>query len=120
MAKRYFVGFMLCFVLAGFATADPADGSSRSFWHCVFWESLCPPTGCCPDDYVIKPFPAIHRVPCCGSEDDYCIKPFPCVPTQHCGGPDDYCPKPFPTLLCPPHSPYLQCGPSPCDACNHR
>ena len=44
-----------------------------------------------------------------------------CPPTGCC--PDDYCRKPLPTLLCPPLSPYLQCGPpnGPCATCGrHR
>ena len=119
MARRWFIGFMLCFASVGYVIADPSPGP---FWHCLY-RPLCPPTGCCPNDYVHKPFPTICPIPCCGGPDDYCRKPFPCVPTQHYGGPDDYCRKPFPTLLCPPLSPYLQCGPSdgPCDGCNkHR
>lgn len=76
---------------------------------------VCPPVGCCPDDYCKKVSPLIPCLPRCGSCDDYCRKSMPCLTdVGRCGTCDDYCRKGLPCLLCPPWSPYLQCGPPDC------
>ena len=114
MKSRYIGILLLGLMLVGSAVAD----GPRPFWQSL-WNrgSVCPPTGCCPNDYVHKPIPSICPLPRCGGPDDYCRKPMPCVPNlPRCGGPDDYCRKAMPCLLCPPISPYLQCG-SPEDQC---
>ena len=110
MNWRYCIGWAVCLTWAGFVAADPPMATPRPFWQCWLYRPLCPPVGCCPDDYARKPYPSIYQVGHCGGVDDYCRKPIPSVPLTHCGGPDDYCRKPLPTLLCPPPSPYLQCG----------
>ena len=92
------------------------------FWQ-HWWTRACPSVGCCPDDYVRKPMPPICPLPCHGGPDDYCRKPMPYIRPVPCGGSvDDYCRKPLPCLLCPPLSPYLQCGPShaACAECDKR
>jgi len=123
MTTRTCIGFVLSLALACSALAEPPVDAPRphllSHW---LWTRNCPPTGCCPDDYCRKPLPIVPLVHC-GGHDDYCRKPLPTVPLVHCGGHDDYCRKPLPTLLCPPLSPYLQCGPpnGPCASCGrHR
>jgi hypothetical protein len=114
MRARGCIGLVLCMAWAGYANADPPDGTPHPFWHGGWnWGQVCPSVGCCPDDYVPKPFPLLRPLPCGGGPDDYCRKPLPCVPAVPCGGsPDDYCRKPLPHLLCPPLTPYLQCGSS--------
>jgi hypothetical protein len=116
MKLRYCIGVLGCLVLAGYVGADPP----HPFWR-GWCAPLCPSTGCCPDDYVRKPLPCVPVIRC-GGPDDYCRKPLPCVPVIRCGGPDDYCRKPLPCLLCPPLTPYLQCGPSDgsCSVCDKR
>src|SRR5262245_4973331 len=96
----------------GMAAADPPKWTKAS---------CCPNLGCCPDDYCKKPCPSICPVPCCGGPCDYCRKPFPYIAeVGRCGGPNDYCRKPMPCLLCPPTSPYLQCGTSDTGCCSKR
>jgi hypothetical protein len=117
MKARWCVGLVLGLACIGRIQADPPDAAPRHF-SLRWW--TCPCIGHCPDDYVRKPFPAICPISPCGTTDDYCRKPFPCnLAIPHCGGPDDYCRKPLPCLLCPPLSPYLQCGP-PDDGCPGR
>jgi hypothetical protein len=120
MKMRWCAGLLLCLAWAGRVNADGDWGLPCLSWlHWSHW-AVCPSVGCCPDDYVRKPFPRLYCVSHCGGPDDYCRKPFPPAPPLPCHGtPDDYCRKPFPTLLCPPHSPYLQCGPpdASCAAC---
>jgi hypothetical protein len=117
--RRYGIGLVLGLAWITSAAADPPV-QSPPCWH-GWWQhsKACPPIGCCPDDYHRKPFPLITSIPCGGGPDDYCRKPFPVIaPVKYCGRLDDYCRKPFPCLLCPPPSPYLQCGPAagPCPA----
>ena len=100
------VGALLCLASATIVAADPPH--PLRWW---LYTPVCPSTGCCPDDYCLKPLPCVPVVRC-GGPDDYCKKPLPCVPVLRCGGPDDYCKKPMPCLLCPPVSPYLQCAPA--------
>ena len=124
MSVRWFLGVVLSLACAGTLHAEPPTTSN---WWCGLgkwtWTQNCPSTGCCPDEYMRKPFPSICPVCYCGGPDDYCRKPLPCVPAlPYCGGPDDYCCKPMPCLLCPPLTPWLQCGPadgscSPCGKC---
>lgn len=117
MTVRISLGILLSMAWVSFAGADPPIATARPFWQHWWSTSACPPVGCCPNDYVRKPMPAIGPVPRCGGVDDYCRKPLPCVPTvPRCGMPDDYCRKALPWLLCPPLSPFLQCGPS-ADCC---
>ncbi|HZZ82712.1 MAG TPA: hypothetical protein VFE62_29710 [Gemmataceae bacterium] len=105
MKRGCVVGLLLCLLSTGIVFADgPAPR-----WRFWLGAPVCPPTGCCPNDYLPKPLPCVPRVPC-GGPDDYCKKPLPCVPRVPCGGPDDYCKKPLPCLLCPPVSPFLRCG----------
>src|SRR6516164_3072689 len=111
MRIRFCIGLLLGIACVGHVAADPPTAAPRHFWQ-HWWTQACPPVGCCPDDYVRKPMPPICPLPCGGGPDDYCRKPMPCVPPLPHGGPDDYCRKPLPCLLCPPLSPYLQCGPS--------
>jgi hypothetical protein len=106
MRLKWCLSFIVCLAWIGYAAADPP----RTFWQRLC-TPVCPSLGCCPDDYVHKPVPAIGPIPRCGGPDDYCGKPIPCVPLMRCGGPDDYCRKPLPCLLCPPVTPYLQCLP---------
>lgn len=76
----------------------------------------CPSVGCCRDDYERKCL-TIEPAPRCGGPDDYCRKPIPCIgDIVRVGCPYDYCRKPLPSLLCPPWSPFLSCGPllNPC------
>ena len=63
----------------------------------------------CPDDYCRKSMPGVACLPC-GQPDDYCRKLLPRIGRLPCGEPDDYCRKPYPALVCPPVSPFLQCG----------
>lgn len=114
MGPRCCIGLALCLAWTGYVHADPPDGTPHPFWH-NWWHCgpVCPPVACCPDDYVHKPFPLLCPLPCGGGQDDYCRNPFPFVPAVPCcGSPDDYCRKPVPSLLCPPLTPYLQCGSS--------
>jgi hypothetical protein len=124
MRVHWCVGLLLCLAWADHVNAQPQAQPRRPCWHdWCNWAPLCPPVGCCPDDYVRKPFPSLCPTPCCGGPDDYCRKPLPCVPAVPCcGGPDDYCRKPLPCLLCPPITPYLQCGPADgsCSTCGKR
>jgi hypothetical protein len=84
--------------------------------HCLSATNGCHSLGCCPDDYRRKPCPAIYPIGHCGGCNDYCRKAMPCIgDIARCGSCDDYCRKPLPTLLCPPCSPYLRCGPA--DTC---
>ena len=110
MTLRWCIGLAVCLALVGHVAADPPVGSPRALWQ-RWCAPVCPSVGCCPDDYCRKPIPCVPPVQC-GGPDDYCRKPIPCVPPVPCGGPDDYCRKSLPCLLCPPASPYLQCGPA--------
>jgi hypothetical protein len=118
------IGCLLCLAWAGYVNAEPPTGTPPPFWHGLgSWGRVCPSVGCCPDDYVHKPFPSICPISHCGGPDDYCRKLQPCVPAlPHCGSPDNYCSKLFPCLLCPPVTPYLHCGPpdGPCPTCGNR
>jgi hypothetical protein len=114
MWQRLFT-IILCVVWAGPGmTQSPAR--QHSWLTC--WTNgtkTCPSVGCCPDDYCGKPCPVIADVSRCGGPNDYCRKPMPCLADIfRCGGCDDYCRKPLPSLLCPPCSPFLQCGPTSC------
>ena len=102
---------LVCLLVADHAAAQHPP-APRHPWHGI-WSMLngCPPLGCCPDDYCRKPMPAAPPRDC-GGADDYCRKPMPCISSipRSCIC-DDYCRKPLPTMLCPPLTPYLQCGP---------
>lgn len=107
----------LCLIWVGPALAQhPVAGGHRL--GCSKPPHRCPSIGCCPDDYVRKPCPLIQPLCYCGAVDDFCRKAAPCISNlRYCGDCDDYCRKPLPCLLCPPLSPYLQCGScSPCGA----
>jgi hypothetical protein len=116
------LGFVILLASVGSAAADPPAPLLPCWQRWWLGTANCPSVGCCPDDYCRKPLPCVPVVRC-GGPDDYCRKPLPCVPVVRCGGPDDYCRKPLPCLLCPPWSPYLQCGPpdGSCPTCRqHR
>jgi hypothetical protein len=124
MLKHCWIAVLLGLVWAGsVAATDPQVWGLPHLWR-PWWNGgrVCPSVGCCPDDYCRKPMPCICPVPRCGSCDDYCRKPMPCLcPVPRCGSCDDYCHKPLPCLLCPPLTPYLQCGPDPgCSTCGRR
>ena len=114
---------LLLILLAGAGCANPERGDRvRGLLVDCPWLRTreCPPLPCCPDDYVCKPQPRICPVRYCGECDDYCVKPMPCIANIcRCGSCDDYCAKSLPCLLCPPLTPYLQCGPPEehCAAC---
>jgi hypothetical protein len=114
MRVHSWLGLTLCLACSGQVGADLPAGNVQPHSHWVRnGARTCPPVGACPNDYVRKPFPSILPIPRCGTTDDYCRKPLPSVPAvPRCGGPNDYCRKPLPNLLCPPLSPYLQCGPT--------
>ena len=114
MSKRWCLGIALCCACAAHICADPPDGTLDPHVHGWRpWARICPSVGCCPDDYVHKPLPPNLGIPRCGTADDYHRKPLPpAPPVPRCDGPNDYCRKLLPYLLCPPVSPYLQCGPS--------
>jgi hypothetical protein len=135
MRMRFCIGLLLGLACASHVFADPpsphallpeggghAVKAPHHFWQ-RWWTRACPSIGCCPDDYVRKPMPPICPLPCGGGPDDYCRKPMPYIRPVPCGGSvDDYCRKPLPYLLCPPLSPYLQCGTShaACVECDKR
>jgi hypothetical protein len=114
---------VVCMAWAGQAFAQaPCSRCENGSPGCCKWQT-CPSVGCCPDDYCRKPCPLINPLSYCGGCDDYCRKPEPCIANiSRCGSCDDYCRKPLPCLLCPPQSPYLQCGPSErcCSTCGKR
>ncbi len=123
MNKATWLALICSLAGASVATADPPCCAKRGLFDTLCNWPVCPPTGCCPDNYVPKALPLINCVRYCGGPDDYCPKPMPNVPcVRYCGGPDDYCAKPLPTLLCPPPSPNLQCGPgaSDCAGCGRE
>lgn len=98
----------LCLVCLGQAAAQSHGPRS---WFGGWWKT-CPSIGCCPDDYDRKPCPTLIPLPPCNGPDNYCRKIMPWLSDiPHCGSPDDYCRKSIPSLLCPPFSPHLQCGP---------
>ena len=115
---------LLCLLCAAYISADPPGTEPDPYWRPrLFSGATCPRLGCCPNDYVHKPFPAIVPISHCGGVNDYDRKPLPHAPPLfRCGGPNDYCRKPLPYLLCPPFSPFLQCGPSigSCPASDNR
>jgi hypothetical protein len=107
------ISMALCLIWVGQAIAQSPDFKMPHGPASCAPNNGCPSVGCCPDDYCRNPCPAICSIPRCGGPDDYCRKPQPCLTAiPRCGGCDDYCRKPLPTLLCPPWSPFLQCGPS--------
>src|ERR1043166_2082302 len=100
---------VLCLACAGTAMAQSPTRSTC--WPWTSCAKTCPSIGGCPDDYCRKPCPVLCPVLRCGAADDYCRKPSPCLTNIASGGAcDDYCRKALPSLLCPPCSPYLQCG----------
>jgi hypothetical protein len=122
MSCRWWLVGLLFLAWAPLAHADHPDDSAPFWRNWRLVARTCPSVGCCPDDYDRKAGPALITIPRCGDPDDYCRKPTPCIPAvPRCGGPDDYCRKALPCLLCPPLSPYLQCGtPATCGECSKR
>src|SRR5438105_10690438 len=105
------LNLLLCLACVGHAAAQTPHSKDSCNAFCTRING-CPKLDCCPDDYCHKSCPTIIPVPRCGGPDDYCRKAAPCIPDlTRCCGPDDYCRKSLPCLLCPPLSPYLQCGP---------
>lgn len=122
MIRRWGMAVLVLFAGAACVTADPPKTAPQPCWH-GWWHhsAACPPIGCCPDDYVRKPFPLLTPIPCGGGPNDYCRKPFPSIlPVKYCGSPNDYGRKLFPCLLCPPPSLYLQCVPYATSGCNAK
>jgi hypothetical protein len=108
--RRRFLVLVLCLMWAARGMAQ-VPHSCNNHCHACWSYRNCPSLGCCVDDYCRKCL-VICPLRYCGGPDDYCRKTPPCLTNvPHCGGCDDYCRKPFPRLLCPPFSPYLQCGP---------